>query len=888
MLRGEWTRVRVVQIRALEGPNVYIHKPVLVMRINLEEYTDRDSFEFPGFVERLLSACPGLYDHHCAMGRPGGFVERLYGGTYMGHIIEHVALELQTQIGSIANFGKTRNAGTPSVYDVIIEYESEAAARFLLITAVEFVNACVHGLYYPLADRLHEAKAIKAKHDLGPSTGAIVRAAVSRDIPVRRIGNQSLLQLGTGRYRKFIEATISHNTSAVAVDIASDKSLTKQVLKDAGIKVPDGGVARTPEEAAAIFSSLGVSVVVKPYDGCQGKGVTIDVRDIQTLRDAFYVARDYSDGVLVEECITGRQYRLLVINNKVVAASERIPAHIIGDGAHTILQLVDIVNRQPDRGDDHEKPLTRITIDETSARYLQGQGKRLHDVPLYGEMVLLRDSANLSTGGIAKDVTDEVHPSFVQMAVRAGRAIGLDICGVDIMAPDISRPVDASCAVIEVNAAPGIRMHHYPSSGQARNVADAIVDMLFPKGAKSRIPVVAITGTNGKTTTTRMIGHMLQDTGMTVGMTTTDGIFVGGAEVLHGDTTGPQSARLVLSDPTVDVAVLETARGGIMRGGIAYGMADVGIITNVTRDHIGQDGLRELKDIVKVKSLIAECIVPGGAVVLNADDPELVKLAGRLKHKAIFTSAKEKNPILTRHLGRGGMAYFVRDGWIIEAAGSLEWKVIRIDELPITLHGAAWFHVANAMQAVAAARHLGLSRQQCAQSLSQFRSDTHNPGRVNIFKMPSGLQFIADYGHNPEGIRAVGEMVSSLVGKKVPAIVGFPGDRSDDVIREASRIAAAYFDPLYVKEDADKRGRQPGEIAMLIADEVKRVSPGTRVSIELDEYRALEIAVHAHPNDQLLLMFYEKLEPIRHFMDLHGGIQIPDLALAKRQAISAI
>lgn len=881
--------MRVVHIRALEGPNVYIHKPVLVMRIDLEEYTDRDSYEFPGFVQRLLMICPELYDHHCAIGRPGGFVERLYGGTYMGHIIEHVTLELQTQIGCTTNFGKTRNAGPPNLYDVIIEYESQAAARFLLIVAMELVQACVHGMQYPLAQKLQEARAIKSKNDLGPSTAAIVQAALARDIPVRRIGNRSLVQLGTGRYRKLIEATISHHTSAVAVDIAGDKELAKEVLQEAGIRIPDGGVAHTWEQAYGLFASLGVPAVVKPLDGCQGKGVTTAIRDAETLRQAYYVAREYSDVVLVEECIVGRQYRLLVINDQLIAAAERLPAHVVGDSMHTILELVDLVNRQPDRGDDHEKPLTRIMIDETASRFITEKGWHLQDVPRYGETVFLRDSANLSTGGIAKDVTDEVHPTFKEMALRAAKAIGLDVCGVDIMAKDISQPVDTTCAVIEVNAAPGIRMHHYPSRGQARDVAAAIVEMLYPKGSKSRIPVVAITGTNGKTTTARMIGHMLQESGMTVGMTTTDGIYIDGKEVLHGDTTGPQSAKLVLADPHVDIAVLETARGGIIRSGIAYEMADVGIITNITRDHIGQDGLHEIKDIVKVKSLIAECVVKGGSVVLNADDSELVLLSSRLKHKVIFTSTKEKNPVLTRHLGRGGTGYFVRDGWIIEAAGALEWKIIRIDELPITLHGAAWFHVANSLAAIAGVRSLGISRQQCAESLSKFRSDTHNRGRVNIFKMPGGLQVIADYGHNPDGIRAVGEMIRGLTGHKVPAVIGFPGDRADDVVREATRVACTYFDPLFIKEDEDKRGRQTGEMAALIADEVVRFSPGTRTITEIDECTALNKAVDIHQQDSLLLMFYEKLEPVQQLLKDKGGMQIADVSVhKKRQVISAI
>ncbi|PWI58437.1 cyanophycin synthetase [Sulfoacidibacillus thermotolerans] len=825
--------------------------------------------------------CPGLYDHHCGMGRPGGFVERLYGGTYIGHVIEHVTLELLTRVGYRANFGKTRNAGRPGLYDVVIEFETEEPARYLLEEAVKLVDACCKGLDFPLQSVLEEAQRLRGIYDLGPSTAAIVEAAQRRNIPVRRIAG-SLVRLGTGRYRKYVQATMTHSTSGIAVDIASDKALTKQLLQQAGIRVPRGRVVKTLEEARHAFSQLNTTVVVKPFDGCQGRGVSTHIDTLELLEDAFAFAAYDSAPVIIEEYAPGRQYRLLVVGEQFVAAAERIPAHVMGDGEHTIRELIDLVNAQPERGDDHEKPLTKIAVDEVVQRFLHLQKRTLDEIPARGEMVLLRDSANLSTGGIAVDCTDQVHPVFAQMAIRAARTIGLDVCGVDLIVPDIQNPRDADHAVIiEVNAAPGIRMHHYPSQGAARDVGAAILESMYPKGTTARVPIISITGTNGKTTTTRMIRHILRYAGYHVGMTSTEGVYIGDERVLSGDTTGPQSAELVLSDPTVDVAVLETARGGIIRGGLAYDVADVGIVTNVAMDHIGQDGLQTLEDILHVKALVAECVKKSdGAVVLSADDPELVKLAQRLKSKVIFVSTASSNPMITRHLACGGQAYYVREGWMIEAAGALEWKIARIQDFPITLQGTALFHVANALCAIAAARHLNISRKQCALALTQFRSDLHNPGRINIFRMPSGRYVISDYGHNPDGVRVIGEMTSRLMGKKVPAVIGFPGDRDDAVLAEAARMAVKYFGPLVVKEDLDTRGRERGEVAALLVSEIRKVAPEMPVHVEYDEREALRKILQLYPDEPLILMFHEHLQGIRDVLLEQGGQEVyalPDL-----------
>lgn len=867
--------MKVVSVRAIDGPNVYIRKPVLVMRLDLEEYTERESYEFSGFVERLLEWCPGLYDHYCAMGRPGGFIERLYGGTYLGHIVEHVALELLTVVGYKANFGKTRGAGRPGLYTVVIEYESELPARLLLQTAVELVDAAARGKSFPLDRRLDEVRSVMATVDLGPSTAALVAAARARGVPAQRIGTGSLLQLGTGRYRKFLQATMTQATSAVAVDIAGDKGIAKIVLATAGIPVPKGQVAQTLGDAKRAFFELRRPIVVKPVNGCQGQAVTLGVRDEESLEAAFDLAKGLSPTVLIEEFASGRQFRLLVVAGRMVAAAERIPAHVVGDGVHSVEELVQFVNRSPERGEDHEKPLTRIAVDEVALRYLRQTGRSLHTVPAAGEFVFLRDSANLSTGGIAIDVTSEVHPAMARLAVRAAMAAGLNICGVDVVALDIRSNVDeAQAVVIEINAAPGIRMHHYPSIGIQRDVAGPIVESMYPDGEKSRIPVVSVTGTNGKTTTTRMIAHVLRESGYAVGMTTTEGVYIGDECVLAGDTTGPQSARLVLADPTIDVAVLETARGGIMRGGLGYESADVGIITNIALDHIGQDGLQSIEDLARVKSLVAECLVEqSGLAVLNADDPQVVKIGHHLKSEIAYVSMVDDNPTLKRHLARGGKAYFLRDGWIVEAAGSLEWRLTPVVDLPITLGGLAEFHVANALMALAATRHLGVSRHQAVEVLREFRSDTHNPGRVNLFRLPSGQVVICDYGHNPDGVRALGELSRRLSDQMAPAVIGFPGDRDDSVIRTAAQVAATYFGPLYVKEDHDTRGRRRGEMAALIAEAAQAVRPYAHISVQYDECAALADMLDSHAQEPYLFMFHEHLEPVRNFLVAQGAVE---------------
>ncbi|UOF91806.1 cyanophycin synthetase [Fodinisporobacter ferrooxydans] len=868
--------MRIAEIRSIPGPNIYIYKPVIVMRLHLEELTEKESIEFPGFIERLLEALPGVHNHHCAKGKPGGFIERLYGGTYFGHIVEHVCLELTEYAGFPAHFGKTLYAGGPGIYDVIVENKAEEATKFLLQVAVKFVEALLHGYEYPLYEAIEKAKRIACESELGPSTRAIVEAAGQRGIPVYRLNHDSLVQLGTGCYAKRIQATITEQSSCIAVDIASNKELTKTLLERAAIPVPAGGIARSEEEAMRIFASLQAAVVVKPLSGSQGKGVSTQLETTSDVRRAFQIAQQYGNETVVEQFYPGRNYRLLLVNSKLIAGSERIPAHVIGDGIHSIGQLVEIVNEQPERGVDHEKPLTKIMIDPVVVSYLTKHGRRLQDIPKAGEIVYLRESANLSTGGIAIDVTDEIHPEIRKMAERAARVIGLDVCGIDLVAEDITKSIDCqSIAIIEVNAAPGIRMHHFPSIGEKRDVAGAVVDALFPKGTPARIPTVSITGTNGKTTTTRMIGHVMQNvTGKTVGMTTTDGIYINGERIAKGDTTGPRSARIVLEDPSVEIAVLETARGGIVRSGLGYDWADVAVLTNISPDHIGQDGIEEIEDLVHIKSLVAERVRSGGTVILNAEDPNLTALAKRLKQQTIvYFSLDKDHPVVKRHLSIGGTCFYKDGDWLVEASGSVQWKIMHAGEIPVTMYGLAQFHIANGLAAAAACRAQGITREKIAQALGTF---SNNPGRANFYKVNKGYVLV-DYGHNPDSFKAICKMAGQLQGRRITGVVGVPGDRSNAIVEASARVAAEGFHKLLIKEDIDTRGRERGEIASILFEVVQQFVPYRECKVIYNECEALDTAIREMIPGELVVIFYEKLQPVKQVLENWKAVQVESL-----------
>jgi cyanophycin synthetase len=866
--------MRTGKIRVIPGPNVYSYRPVLVMKLYLEELTGRESCEIAGFNERLLALLPGVRTHHCAKGRPGGFVERLEEGTYFGHVVEHAALEMMELVGVGTNHGKTRSAGGRGAYHVVVECQAEKGTEFLLRAAVELVAALVKGEPYPLEEALEEARRIVARTELGPSTRAIVEAAERRGVPWSRVGEGSLIQLGYGRHRRFVEAAMTSSTSAIGVDIASDKELTKTLLAAASIPVPQGVLVASEEEAVEAFSDLGAPVVVKPYDGCQGKGVALNLRTEREVRQAFRAAREYSSRVLVEELLQGRDYRVLVVGGKVTAASERVPAHVVGDGRHTVGELIEFENRNPERGEDHDKSLTKIKVDAAVTELLAKSGLSLEAIPAEGERVLLRECANLSTGGTARDVTALVHPEVARMCERAARIVGLDVCGLDLILDDIAEPPrPAGNGVVEINAAPGLRMHTSPSEGEARDVGRAIIEAVYPPGAPSRIPVISVTGTNGKTTITRMIAHAIAKTGKTVGMTTTDGIYIGGERILKGDTTGPRSARAVLSDPAVDVAVLETARGGIVRGGLAYDWSDVAVLSNIRLDHLGQDNIRSLDDLLYVKSLVAERVKEGGTLILNADDERLASLMDiprvkRIPKNVVYFSLHPLHVLIRRHLDAGGRALLYDHGWIVEAEGAAYARVCRAADIPATMGGVASYQVANALAALAAGRAYGLSRDAVAAALKTFRAAEHNAGRGNLYRVAEGYVFV-DYGHNPDAFEAVGRLAAAWEGRRVTGVVGVPGDRNDEVVEQAGRAAARAFHRLIVKEDKDLRGRRPGEVAELLRRAARDEVPGQECRVIHDETEAVRAAIAEMQPGEVVAVFFEKFEPVSRVLAEH-------------------
>lgn len=872
--------MQIESIRTLAGPNIYSHRPALLMRLDLGDLDGRETREFKGFNDRLLAVLPGLDDHHCSLGRRGGFVQRLQEGIYFGHVVEHVAIELGVLAEVGANHGKTRYAGEPRIYNVVIEYKAEQSSRYLLQVAVRLVTAVLNSEPFPVGKEIWEAKQIAAQTELGPSTRAIVEAAERRNIPCRREGEQSLVRLGYGKNRHFIQAAMTDRTSATAIELVQDKEYTKALLSRAGIPVPEGRVVKSAAEAVTAMRDFGAPVVVKPLTGRHGNGITIGVETDAEMRQAYNEAASFSPSVLVERLITGRNYRLLVVNYKLVAASERTPCAVTGDGKHTLKELIDIENANPLRGEGHEKPLTKIRVDHSVVQHLKRVGLTTKHVPAVKEAVTLSERVNLSAGATARDVTDRVHPSISSVCERSARLAGLDVCGVDLITENISQPVQNG-GILELNSGPGLRMHCFPSAGKARDVGSAIIEMLYPKGETGRIPIISVTGTNGKTTVTRMIGHVFQNLGKTVGMTTTDGIYIDGERVVEGDTTGPGSAQTVLSDPLVHIAVLETARGGIVRRGLGYDWSDVGVITNIGEDHLGQDGIKTIEDVVHIKSLVAERVFEGGTLVLNADNDHVVGIGqqtsvAKRKRRIFYFSLDEHSPLIQRHLAEGGTAFLLSDGSLVETNKFETHQIIDVSSVPATMNGLADFQIANLLAAIAACRAQSVPREVIAPGLKTFTSYNNNPGRVNLYRLNGG-HVMVDYGHNPNAFEAICRMAGKWENCRVTGVIGVPGDRDDSLIVNAGRVAARGFHRLIVREDSDLRGRQPGTVAQLLCDGARKEAPATDCQIVLDAGEALQHAVNTMQRGEVIVFFYEKLEPLRRILEEYRAQPITTL-----------
>jgi len=850
--------MRVLDITVFPGRNCYAHFPVTKVTLDLEELAGRESSEYPWFCFALGECLPGIANHSCS-GRDGGFVARLREGTYFGHVLEHIILELQALLGFPKAFGKTRYAASPGVYHVVFEHALPGLVEPLLTEALGIVQSLLQGSTVNIHEKLEPLRKLAAQLELGPSTQAIVKAAESRGITVRRIGDESLIQLGTGIYSQRIQATVGPHTSCLAADIACDKAMTKYILATAGIPVPFGFTVETDQEAVEAWQQIGRPVAVKPRDGNQGKGVSLKLNSAEDVAEAFHFAQVFGGKTIVEEYIEGRHYRLVVVGGKLVAAAERSPAHVVGDGVSSILGLIAHTNLHPLRGEKHEKPLTRIALDDISLRVLRRQGIDANYVPQQGQLVLLRDSANLSTGGTAWDVTDMVHPEARERVERVARLIGLDISGIDVVAPDISSPT-LEMTVIEVNTAPGIRMHQYPALGQARDVAGAIVELVFPPGTPSEIPLATVTGTNGKTTTTRLIAAGLRHVYGHVGCATSSGIYINQKQLVAGDTTGPWSAGVILSDPAVEAAVLEVARGGIIRGGLGYNLADVAVITNISDDHLGQDGIPDLAALCRVKSLVTEAVRAGGVVVVNAENSYCVQ-AGQASRREMILFAAEPSQVLANHLAGGGRGVMVQNGAFRALAGRELLYEIPVNMVPLSFAGLARHNIENCAAAMGALWALKVPFSAISATLQAFAPDLLcNPGRQNIIKV-AGITVMLDYGHNVPGVCAVADLARRLCSGRLIGVISAPGDRTDASIVKLGHCAGTKFDQVFVKEDVDRRGREVAEVARLLRQgiaEVGRVPAGEEAVF--DEAAVHKQALQSAGPEDWVIIFYESLE----------------------------
>ncbi|MEG2018337.1 MAG: cyanophycin synthetase, partial [Clostridium sp.] len=851
--------MKISSFTTFEGRNIYCHKKCIRMDLDLQGYCETPSKNIPGFNEKLVKAIPELKTHRCGIDEEGGFVKRLKEGTYLAHISEHSIIALQNRLGLEAKYGKAREIKDDNYY-IIFEYIYPNTAIHIGKVVIEFINSLIDNLPYDLEDKIEEIKKTLSKEQLGPSTLTICEEAKKRGIPLMRIGEGSIFQLGYGKHGKRIEATIGENTGTIAVDIACDKLLTKQILEYQCLPVALGSKVSNLKQLLSEAEFLKYPLVLKPRYGNQGKGVYANIKDDVELLESYNELRKNYDDIIVEEHVSGDDYRACVVDGEVVAVSKRIPPFVIGDGVKTVEQLIHDLNNDVLRGEGHEKPLTKIKIDDKLINHLKKKMLNLNEVIPNGKQIILRENANLSTGGLAIDCTDEICRENVEICKRVAAAVGLDICGIDIVCKDISKSLYTEGIIVEVNAAPGIRMHHYPCKGNSRNVAEKIVEMLF-KEPIEKFPLVAVTGTNGKTTTTRLISHALQLWGRKVGMTTTGGIYINDKCIRKGDTTGPESAKTILLNREVDAAVLETARGGIVRSGLAYDLADVAVITNITDDHLGIDNINTLEELAHVKSLVGEAVKSDGYVVLNADDKMIPTILERMKSDIIFFSKDKNNEYLLKNMNQGGYGIYVDQGELyIEKAGE-KISLINIKDIGITVDGNLQYNIENAMAACGALIGIGVDYETIKNGLATFYCNEElNPGRFNVYDIGE-IKVILDYGHNIDGYRAVLEGLKNMKTNKLIGIIGVPGDRLERNIEEIGKISAQYFDEIYIKEDRDKRGREVGEVARILRNGVTSENFNEKaLKIILDEKESLNCAIeNAEPGDVIIIFFEEYL-----------------------------
>ncbi|ATQ75866.1 cyanophycin synthetase [Massilia violaceinigra] len=843
--------MEVSRVRALRGPNLWSHHTSIEAIVACTS-AEQDIDALPGFEDRLRALFPQMSSLQ-TLGH--------YDPIAMAQVLELAALSLQAQAGCPVTFSRTTATPEKGIYQVVVEYSEEAVGRLAMDLAAQLCAAAAGDTPFDLGAALAQLRDLDEDVRLGPSTGAIVQAAVARNIPFRRLTDGSLVMFGWGSRQRKIQAAEIDSTGAIAESIAQDKELTKKLLHAAGVPVPLGRVAADPDDAWAAALEIGLPVVIKPKDGNQGKGVTVNVTTREQLVAGYHAAAEFRDDILVERYLPGHDFRLLVIGNKLIAAARRDPPIVVGDGKHTVRELVDQVNLDPRRGNGHSTSLTKIRFDDIALASLAKQGLVAESVAPKGQRVILRNNANLSTGGAASDVTDDVHPEVAARAIAAAHMVGLDICGVDLVCDSVLKPIEEqNGGIVEVNAAPGLRMHLSPSFGKGRAVGEAIISSLFADGDDGRIPVVAVTGTNGKTTTVRLIAHLLTAGGLRTGMTNTDGVYIEGRRIDSGDCSGPRSARNVLLHPDVDAAVFETARGGMLREGLAFDRCQVAVVTNIgAGDHLGLNYITTVEDLAVLKRVIVQNVADSGVAVLNANDPVVVGMANNCRGSVTFFTADAGHPVMSTHRAQGQRVVYVDGGMLVAAQGKLEHRIALAD-VPITRGGSIGFQVDNVMASVAAAWAVGTAWDDIRAGLTSFANESDNaPGRFNVFSY-RGATVIADYGHNPDAILALVGAVESMPAKRRSVVISGAGDRRDEDIRQQTEILGAAFDEVLLYQDQCQRGRADGEVVALLRQGLAGAVRTTHVDEINGEFVAIDTALARLGEGDLCLILIDQVD----------------------------